>query len=154
MKQKNFLITILVLAIALSGCVEPEPETILKYICCDGSMADKPADCPALALEDCQQLCKVNKESICEEALETGKITVEKILSEIDKANYCETEADCVETDTKCPIGCYNLVNSSELDSINALVKDFKQTCFQTCTTLNEMVCEEGKCKPVDVGFS
>ena len=149
------LLSIAIMSIVLlSGCVEPEPETILKYVCLDGSMVDRPADCPGLVLGDCQELCEANKEGFCEVPEETGEVTVANILSQINEANYCETVDDCVETDTKCPLGCYNLVNISKVGRINALVGEFKQTCFQTCTTLNETVCEQGKCKPVDVGFS
>ena len=156
MKAKILLIGLLVFAVALSGCVEPgtEPETILKYVCSDGSMVDGPADCPGVGLDDCQDLCEAYKDDFCEKPEELGELSVANILSQIDEANYCETKDDCVETDTKCPLGCYNLVNSSKIDRINGMVDEFKQTCFQTCTTLNEMVCEQGKCKPVDVGFS
>lgn len=35
------------------------------------------------------------------------KIKESNIKSEIEKANYCEVDSDCVDAGSKCPFGCY-----------------------------------------------
>ena len=144
MKKAFLSIGLIVLFLALSGCVQ-EPEAGFKYVCPDNTVVDSPALCQTIECMDCDQYCEDKDDSIGA----SGEMTVDKILTAVNTANYCETKEDCVLIDTKCPIGCYNLVNAGTLDSINVMVKEFKQTCFQTCTALKEIQCQEGKCVPI-----
>ncbi len=150
MKKKILIFGILILAIALSGCVEPTaPGIVYKYVCSNGTIVDTPGLCPAET--------EINLDIVCVdycEGIEPEANSVEYIKAEMATANYCNVSEDCNVSDTKCPLGCYNLVNNAELGRINALVDDFKQTCFQTCTPLTEIRCNEGKCVPVDVGMN
>ena len=150
MTKKILIFGILILAIALSGCVESEPttsETVYKYVCSNGTIVDTLGLCPIDEEINLDIVCvDYCKETVPEEN------SVEYIKAEMATANYCNISEDCSVSDTKCPLGCYNLVNKTELDKINTLVDGFKQTCFQTCTPLTEMACNEGKCVPIDVG--
>ena len=150
MKKAILIVGLVIAVIALSGCTQPEAGTVYKYVCSDGTIVDRAGLCPT---EE-----GIDLEVVCVEYCETGQKPeandVEYIKAEMDAANYCETAEDCVETDTKCPIGCYNIVNKAELDRINQLVNDFKQTCFQTCTPLAEFVCDNNKCMPTLYGTS
>ncbi len=148
--KKTILLLGLVAAIALSGCTQPAAEPTYKYVCSDGSMVNSPALCQTVECIDCDQYC----EDYCAGIQDTDELTVESVKDEMEEANYCETKDDCVETNTKCPIGCYNMVNTAELDRINELVRQFKQTCFQSCTDLDEHECVEGKCEPTLPGTS
>lgn len=144
-----FFLTLLVFSVLLSGCVQPEPEVIVKYVCSDGQAVDNASECPSEEQCDYENNCA----DYCEEEPEsTVELTVEKVHEEMAKANYCDVPDDCVLTDTKCPLGCYNVVNIDELERINQLVHDFKQTCFQTCTTLQDVNCIESKCEPIAYG--
>lgn len=149
----NKLFPLLVFSVFLCGCVQPEPEIILKYVCPDGAVVDLASDCPPA--EDCDY------ESNCADYCEGGEpgpqpglITVNYVHEEMDMANYCEVPEDCALADTKCPLGCYNVVNVEELERINGLVHDFKQTCFQTCTTLQDINCIANRCEPIAYGTS
>ena len=146
MKAKAFLV-LLVLAVALSGCVQqPEPDVIVKYVCSTGVTVDNVGECPPPV--DCDY--EANCPPYCEDSQSPeGELTANYVKAEIAKANYCELPEDCVLADTKCPLGCYNIVNVSELERINGLVHDFKQTCFQTCTTILDVNCLESKCVTV-----
>lgn len=141
------LIGLLAFALALSGCTsEPaQSAAVYTYVCPDGSMVDSPALCQAVECIDCDQYC----EDYCAGIQSGNGLTAADVQAEIEAANYCEVKDDCVETNTKCPIGCYNLVNAAELDRINDLVGEFKQTCFQTCATLDDFDCVEGRCEPI-----
>ena len=152
MKKKILFFGILVLAIALSGCVEPAPvasETVYKYVCSDGTIVDRAGLCPTGEEINLEIVCV----DYCEQTMPEPN-TSGYIKSEMATANYCTVAEDCNVSDTKCPLGCYNLVNHAELGRINALVAEFKQTCVQTCTPLIEIICQEGKCIPVEVGTS
>ena len=152
MKKKILIFGILILAITLSGCVEPTPTTsgtVYKYVCSDGTMVDTAGLCPTDTGIDLDVVCA----DYCEETTSEPN-TVEYLKAEMAAANYCEVVEDCRVADTKCPLGCYNLVNDAELDRINTLVDSFIQKCVQTCTSLTEMTCDEGKCMPVEVGTS
>ena len=150
MKKKILIFGILILAIALSGCVETEPATpttVYKYVCSDGTMVDSAGLCPTDTGINLDIVCA----DYCEGTVPEAN-TAEYIKSEMAAANYCTVAEDCNVSDTKCPLGCYNLVNNTELDRINTLVDGFIQECVQTCTPLTEITCDEGKCMPVDVG--
>jgi len=150
MTKKILIFGILILAIALSGCVESEPTTsgtVYKYVCSNGTIVDTPGLCPTEEEIDLDIVCV----DYCEGTVPEEN-SVEYIKAEMAVANYCNVSEDCDVSDTKCPLGCYNLVNKTELDKINTLVDSFKQTCFQTCNPLTEIGCNEGKCVPIDVG--
>ena len=148
MKRVIFLAGLIALVVLLSGCTQSQPETVYKYVCPDATMVDSPALCRTVECVDCDQYC----DDYCAGIVETNGLTVDGVLAEMDAANYCTVKDDCAETETKCPIGCYNIVNVGELERINGLVDDFKQTCFQTCTTLDDFDCVEGKCQPIVPG--
>ena len=148
MKKKILIFGILILAIALSGCTQPAAGTVYKYVCSDGTIVDTPGLCPAEGEIDFEIVCV----DYCNGDQPAEANTVEYIKSEMSSSNYCQVPGDCNVSDTKCPLGCYNLVNNTELGRINALVDSFRQTCLQTCTPLTEIICEEGKCTPVEVG--
>ena len=151
MNNKLLLFGLLAFVILVSGCTQPEPVTSYKYVCSDGTIEDSPARCQTVECVDCDEYC----EDYCEGIEEPdGAITVDYIKTEMNKANYCETKDDCIETNTKCPIGCYNVVNIADVNRINDLVKEFKQTCFQTCTTLMDVNCVDSKCVPMAYGTS
>lgn len=149
MKKAILIVGLVIAVIALSGCTQPEAGTVYKYVCSDGTIVDRAGLCPIQEQVDYKEICK----DYCDEGQVDEQTTLEFIKNEIEEANYCETKEDCAETNTKCPIGCYNIVNKAELDRINQLINDFKQTCFQTCTPLTEFVCDNNKCQPVEVGY-
>ena len=147
----KILLTLLVLSIALSGCVQQEPVTIVKYVCSTGETVDNANQCSPP--EECDY--EGNCQDYCEEDITPdGDLTSEYVIGEMQKANYCDLPEDCILADTKCPLGCYNIVNVDEIERINQLVYDFKQTCFQTCTTLQDVNCLSSKCEPVAYGTS
>ena len=148
MKKAIFLAGLIALAVVLSGCTQAGPETVYKYVCPDGKMADSPVLCKAVECVDCDQYC----EDYCAGIEPDGLLTAQVVQSEMELANYCTVKDDCAETSTKCPIGCYNMVNVAELERINDLVKEFKQTCFQTCALLQDFDCVEGRCEPIVPG--
>lgn len=153
MKKTILIIGLVIAVIAFSGCTQPEqPETVYNYVCSDGTIVDSPGLCPVQEQVDYEEVCK----DYCVEEQVDDQPTVEFIKNEIETANYCETKEDCAETNTKCPIGCYNIVNTAELDRINGLIKDYKQTCFQTCATLRDYECDNNtnKCMPILYGTS
>ena len=143
-----FLICLLAGTLALGGCVQQQNPSY-KYVCSDGKIVDSPAQCTAIECVDCSQYC----EDYCAgQEEEPTVLTKEKFLEEVGKANYCTVPSDCVLPATKCPLGCYNLVNKEKQADINALVKQFKQTCYQTCSQLNDANCVGNKCVPVLFG--
>jgi hypothetical protein len=73
----------------------------------------------------------------------------EIINEEIDDANYCTVDADCVDAGGKCPFGCYAYVNAAEVDKIRGLIQGFKSNCEYGCIGCPTAVCQEGKCKEV-----
>jgi len=147
MNSKILLVGVLLALLALSGCVQTEPEQIVsyKYICSNGITVDKAADCPIEEEPDLEALCT----DYCNDEPALEENTPEYVKAELAKLNYCEVKDDCVETETKCPLGCYHMVNQAELEKANALVASFKQTCFQTCAILDDFECVEGKCEPI-----
>jgi hypothetical protein len=69
-----------------------------------------------------------------------------KIKSEIEKANYCETKSDCVDVGGKCPFGCYVFVNENEAERIGNLIENYESTCIYSCVALENYDCVENKC--------
>lgn len=146
--KKLLLICLLGMALALCGCVEQQAPSY-KYVCADSTVVDSPTQCPAAECMDCSLYC----EDYCAgNGTEPTTVTAEEILQEINIANYCTTKDDCVLPATKCPLGCFNLVNKAEQADINALVREFKQVCQQTCGSLKGKECVDGKCIPILFG--
>ncbi|MFW6230646.1 MAG: hypothetical protein ACOC32_01335 [Nanoarchaeota archaeon] len=71
------------------------------------------------------------------------------IQEEIDKANYCEVDSDCVNAGGKCPFGCWNYVNKDEVGRISSLIESFDSQCVYGCVSCPTAVCENNKCREV-----
>ena len=69
------------------------------------------------------------------------------IKSEINKANYCQIESDCVDAGGKCPFGCYNYVNKNEVQRISNLINSYDSKCVYGCIECQKAICENNKCK-------
>jgi hypothetical protein len=70
-----------------------------------------------------------------------------KIKSAIEKANYCESDSDCVDAGGKCPFGCYVYVNKNEVGKISQLIESYDSKCVYGCITNPKVICENKKCK-------
>lgn len=70
----------------------------------------------------------------------------EQIKSEIDKANYCELNSDCVDAGGKCPFGCYVFVNKNEVEKISKLIEEYYSKCVYGCVGNISAYCENRKC--------
>jgi hypothetical protein len=77
------------------------------------------------------------------------KIEESRIKVEIEKANYCEVDSDCVDAGGKCPFGCYAYVNKNEVGRISKLIGSFNSKCVYGCLACPSAVCENNKCKEV-----
>lgn len=78
-----------------------------------------------------------------------------RIQDAIDEANYCTTADECVDVGSKCPFGCYILVNEAEADRIERRVDRFVSTCVYDCAAIGGITCsDEGRCEtlPADTG--
>lgn len=149
MKKEIFLIVFLFAAVALSGCAQPESVTVFKYVCFDGTIVEKPSDCPALPDVNCLEQC----DDYCPAAPVLPEISQEEFIQgQIEKANYCAIKEDCVLAERKCPFGCNILVNKNELDKINRMIGEYKQTCYLTCASLRYYGCDLNKCVEKDWG--
>jgi len=142
MKAKILLAAFFVLAGALSGCVQQaaNPETVYKFVCSDGSVADSAAQC---------QAPDINKEDYCKDycpAPEQPLLTEDEITTQINSANYCATRDDCAVVDGKCPFGCHLFVNKNEAQAIAGIIQSYKQACILTCTAYKDYNCAAGKC--------
>jgi hypothetical protein len=150
MKKEIFLIAFLFAAVALSGCTQTatEPETVLKYVCYDGTVLENPTQCPGLPDVNCEGEC-----GTCS-AVPVLPVTSQEefIQGQIDKANYCSVKEDCVIAARKCPFGCNILVNKNELDKINRMIGEYKQTCNLTCASLRFYNCDLNECVETDFG--
>lgn len=71
------------------------------------------------------------------------------IKSEINKANYCTTDSDCVDAGSKCPFGCYAYVNKAEAGKIAELINSYDSKCIYSCLACPTAICENNKCKEV-----
>lgn len=75
------------------------------------------------------------------------KIQENKIKAEIEKANYCSIDSDCVDIGGKCPFGCYIYVNRNEAERISQLVESFESKCVYGCVSCSQLTCAEGRCR-------
>jgi len=78
-----------------------------------------------------------------------GTMMIEVVRSEIDRANYCTTNSDCVDIGPQCPYGCGIFVNKNERQRIQDRINAIPLTwdCFYKCQTKTAPVCLEGKCQ-------
>jgi hypothetical protein len=77
----------------------------------------------------------------------------EKSFSDlIEKSRDCNTDADCVVTEFRCPFGCVNSVNKdklAELQSAFSAAAETCQSCVYDCAVGPSTVlpvCRSGKC--------
>lgn len=76
------------------------------------------------------------------------KVTEKYIGSEIEKANYCETDSDCgLVTNSKCPFGCYIYVNEDEVNRIENLLEGYESQCIYGCVQNKGVECVDNKCE-------
>lgn len=79
--------------------------------------------------------------------LSSCNLEEKRIEKEIEAANYCDFESDCVDVGGKCPFGCYILVNKDKADYIKALVEDYDSLCVYSCIQTYGAVCANNKCE-------
>ncbi len=77
------------------------------------------------------------------------RINESRIKAEIERANYCEVDSDCVDAGGKCPFGCYAYVNRNEAERISQLIQSFDSKCVYGCLMCPTAVCENNKCREV-----
>jgi hypothetical protein len=76
-----------------------------------------------------------------------------RIMREIDKANRCETAADCAQAAASvCPFGCYVHVHKDEVARIQAMLVAYQaapgaQTCMYACIEYPGVDCVKGSCE-------
>ena len=72
--------------------------------------------------------------------------TTQYIENEIEKANYCIEDSDCVDAGGKCPFGCYNYVNIVEFERISEMIESYNSKCVYGCVLCTGAKCTNGKC--------
>ncbi len=73
-----------------------------------------------------------------------------QIRAEIEAANYCDSDDDCVDAGGACPFGCYVVVNKSEVARIQELLEGYESTCFYDCVVALGFACgASGTCSIV-----
>lgn len=77
------------------------------------------------------------------------KIQEYNIKNEIQKANYCTIDSDCVDAGGKCPFGCYAYVNKNEVQRISNLINSFESKCVYGCITCQSAQCINNTCVEV-----
>lgn len=80
------------------------------------------------------------------------------ILRQIDEANFCDKDSDCLLLSLGCPFGCYKLVNrNSDHSLITEAIKKYNfdcTRCVYDCDrdpTVEEIKCEKNKC--IDIRY-
>ncbi len=73
--------------------------------------------------------------------------TPEQIRDEIDQANYCITDYDCINAGSKCPFGCNIYVNKEKAGKIINLLDSVDVACLYGCVDCPDVACNEGKCE-------
>ncbi len=76
-------------------------------------------------------------------------VSKESIQQEIDKARVCAADEDCVNVGSKCPFGCYVVVNKKDAESIRSLLKDYKEVCAYDCMALDKITCKDKQCTAI-----
>ena len=69
-----------------------------------------------------------------------------QIKEQINQANYCNSEEDCVYVGSKCPFGCYIYVNEAEANRITKLIDEFDSKCVYGCVQSYGAECKNNKC--------
>ena len=77
------------------------------------------------------------------------KIKESSIKSEIEKANYCNVDSDCLDAGGKCPFGCWVYVNKNEVNRISELIDSYNSKCIYSCVSCPTAICENNKCKEI-----
>ena len=77
------------------------------------------------------------------------KLQESRIKAEINSANYCEIDSDCIDAGSKCPFGCYAYVNKNEVARIFEMINSFDSKCVYSCLACPIAICEDKKCKEV-----
>jgi hypothetical protein len=77
------------------------------------------------------------------------------IQIEIDKANYCDEDTDCILVSFGCPFGCWDYINKSEEDNLKKLIKEYHKNiwpdnCVYKCHIPSRAdknpICSNNKC--------
>ncbi|KKR22004.1 MAG: hypothetical protein UT48_C0001G0017 [Parcubacteria group bacterium GW2011_GWE2_39_37] len=68
------------------------------------------------------------------------------IKAEIQKANYCQIDADCIDAGGKCPFGCYNYVNKDRVLEISKKIETYTSKCVYGCISCPTAKCSNNKC--------
>jgi hypothetical protein len=71
------------------------------------------------------------------------------IKIEIEQANYCIIDSDCVNAGNKCPFGCYNYVNVNEIERVSELINSYSSNCVYGCVFCEEVKCINNKCEEI-----
>jgi hypothetical protein len=80
-------------------------------------------------------------------------LLAQEIEKEIEKANYCEKDEDCiVVTYFGCPLGCYNLINKKEEIKLKKKSEKYNKNCliclYKCPLPPKEAICFNKKCVP------
>ena len=79
----------------------------------------------------------------------SGFLQRQYIKSEIEKANYCTVDSDCVSVCTEsCDLNSAVFVNKKESARIKQLVENYPgDVCYyETCFSEELVICPNGKC--------
>ncbi len=71
------------------------------------------------------------------------------IKQQIEKANYCDANSDCINLGQKCPFGCCIYVNVNEVDKLSNLLLAYNSKCVYGCLSCEKVICENKKCKEI-----
>lgn len=85
------------------------------------------------------------------------KILHMQIVNQINKANYCNNNGDCVIIKSDilgCDFGCWEVVNKNEVSTIERMIKNYYQRgcglgyCLYKCIIPVTAKCENSTCIP------
>lgn len=76
---------------------------------------------------------------------------IEDIKKEIENANYCTVDKDCLVTFFGCPFGCGGYVNAkTDIPALKAKIDKYYEcmdiNCKNNCIPVPEPVCVDNKC--------
>jgi hypothetical protein len=75
-----------------------------------------------------------------------------QIHADIQKANHCQTNEDCIIPSFACPFSCGNYINKSEVPFLNQEITAYLQSsnrqCRNDCVRPVDPVCFNQKCAP------
>ena len=90
--------------------------------------------------------CK-GAEKIEDSSEDSQGLPEQDVRDAIDAANYCELDQDCANLGSRCPFGCYIVVNQNEVESVNALMDEWfsgNDECDYDCPGLESIYCDDG----------